>query len=225
MNRKRSLLLVGSPKNQNSTSYSIGNYILEHLSAEKYDKETICIYEAIKKEETAKSILEAVNNSDLIILSFPLYFDTLPAGAIKALEFIANSKTVTSPNKQQKLLIISNSGYPEKEQNDVALKTCEIFAKKCGMEIIGSFAVGSGTVINGKKLEEVGFLTKGLRKALMVIAEAISEGKKVPQDVMTKKTKLLLTNWGYVRLMHFMFLLFYKQNKVLGKVKRQPYQC
>lgn len=221
--KQKVLLLVGSPKNSNSSSHSIGKYLVDQLNTDKFDTEVTFLYNSIKSEDNLQSLLKSINECDLLVFSFPLYFDTLPAGVIKALEYVAARRQGAVAGKNQKFFIIANSGYPEKEQNDAAIKTCEIFAKKCGFELIGKIAIGAGTIINGANLDKIGFMSKKLRRALETIASSISQEKGIPEKVMKSKAKLALNNWGYVTLMHCMFLTFYKKNGILGRVKERPY--
>jgi len=76
------LLLVGSPKNSSSTSAALGDYLTLRLEELGSSIEKEYIYKLIRKEEGQKKILSMVDNTDLIILAFPLYVDCLPAGVI-----------------------------------------------------------------------------------------------------------------------------------------------
>ena len=83
------LLLIGSPKPGDSSSESLGGYLLEELEKRGVSTQTLKVARAVRTEEATEELHAAVAAADLIVLSFPLYIDSLPAPAIRALELIA----------------------------------------------------------------------------------------------------------------------------------------
>jgi putative NADPH-quinone reductase len=105
--KRKALLFIGSPKGLKSTSYALGSYLL-------------------KKHE-------AVAAADLIVFSFPLYVDQLPAPLLKALELVADHRKVNAPAKPQKIMAIVQCGFPETYQNQLACDIMRQFAKEDGV--------------------------------------------------------------------------------------------
>lgn len=88
----KALLLIGSPKPYNSTSESLGSYLVNQLDKKGVKTDNFSVYAAIRSDEKLKEMLALIDSSDVIILSFPLYVDSLPAGVIRAFEIILERK-------------------------------------------------------------------------------------------------------------------------------------
>ncbi len=100
--QKRVLLLVGSPRGRNSTSESLGTYLLDRLREKGLKTETVRLSPLLKSDEGKQNLLTVVDGSDIIILVCPLYVDSSPAMVIKALEMIAkHRKSKKTVNNQQ----------------------------------------------------------------------------------------------------------------------------
>jgi multimeric flavodoxin WrbA len=144
---RRALLLVGSPKARKSTSYSLGGYLFEQLSARDIRTETIYLHTALHSPEKTQALLDAVDAADLVTLAFPLYVDALPAPAIEALERIALHREGRDRSRRQLFAAIANCGFPEAYQTATALAICKTFARRAGFEWAGSLALGGGGMV------------------------------------------------------------------------------
>lgn len=89
---KNALLLVGSPKGKNSSSKSLGSYLLTRIAERDILTKTIYLYSALSRKKKEIDFLKEIEEADLIILAAPLYIDTLPAKVIKALALIAKDR-------------------------------------------------------------------------------------------------------------------------------------
>ena len=78
------LLLVGSPKGLKSTSRALGTYLLRKLEAGGMATESMLVGAALHGQANMARMLEAVDSADLVIVSFPLYVDQLPAPLVRA---------------------------------------------------------------------------------------------------------------------------------------------
>ena len=67
------LLLIGSPKKKDSTSYALGTYLLDQLQEKGFQTETLYIHSFVKTNKTIKDLYQTFENSDIIILSIPLF--------------------------------------------------------------------------------------------------------------------------------------------------------
>ena len=85
---KKALLLVGSPRWNRSTSQFLGEYLLDQLKIEGIETDELQIHKMIRTPEKITELLSRVDKADLVILSCPLYVDSIPAAVIKALEII-----------------------------------------------------------------------------------------------------------------------------------------
>jgi hypothetical protein len=187
------LLLVGSPGNLRSNSDKVGQYLLDRLSEAGWTTDKECIYQDIKSEKSLNIALDKMDNADLVILSFPLYIDSLPFQTIRFLE-IANGRG-TVKGKEQRLMAICQSGFPESRQCEYALRICSVFARDYGCHWVGGLAVGGGGAIGGRPLNEGGGILRNLRLALDLTATALDQGKGVPSEARELTNKGLAPPW------------------------------
>ena len=192
---KKALLLVGSPKNMRSSSNMIGQYILERLADAGWNTEKECIYQVIKDETPMKETFEKIDNSDLIILSFPLYIDSLPSQTIRFMELVIGRGE--GVKKGQRFMAVCQSGFPESHHSDDALRICSIFARDAGYRWVGALAVGGGGAIGGRDLNEGGGMLRNLRSALEITAHAIDQGMDVPSEARELTNKGIAPPWMY----------------------------
>jgi hypothetical protein len=179
---KRVLLLIGSPRVEKSTSASLGNYLTSKLEEVGVAGETMYIYRVINREETIEKLLEAIEGTDLIILTFPLYVDSLPAPVIKVMEAIKKYRDTLDTKKSQRFIAIVNNGFPEGSQNSVSLQICRIFAKECGFLWKGGLSLGGGGAVNGVPLLEKPGMLRNVIKGLDLTAQALKEDSDIPQE-------------------------------------------
>jgi multimeric flavodoxin WrbA len=188
---KTALLLIGSPKAEKSTSASLGNYLCSKLEESGIRIEKTFLHRMVNREEKVTEFFEMINNADLIILSFPLYVDSLPAPVIKAMELIKEERDKLERKKAQYFVAICNNGFPEASQNMIALQICKIFAKDCGFVWKGGIAVGGGGAINGIPLKEKGDMVRNITNGLDLAANALKDFQEIPQEaiaLISKKT-------------------------------------
>jgi hypothetical protein len=194
------LLLVGSPKNSSSTSASLGDYLTLRLEELGGSVEKEYLYKLIRKDEGQKKILSMVDNSDLIILAFPLYVDCLPTGVIETLELIANHRKSLNNPKKIGFVVIINCGFPEAEQNNTAIAICKIFVREVGFEWKGALSLGMGGAIGGIPLEERGGMVRNLKKGINIAAQALAEGKNIPEEAIELVAKRFIPISLYTKM-------------------------
>lgn len=182
----RALLIVGSPKTgQASTSSILGGYLLERIRHSGCETETLKLTARLTREKGRTELLASVNRADLVILAFPLYFDTLPFLMTLAIELISADQASTRNASRQRLFVLCNNGFPEPDQNRPALAVCRQFAAKKGMVWAGSFALGAGEfLINGRSFGERNWIVRSLlmrvKRGLNLAADALADGRTVP---------------------------------------------
>ncbi|MEA3239605.1 MAG: NAD(P)H-dependent oxidoreductase, partial [Candidatus Bipolaricaulota bacterium] len=176
---KRVLLLVGSPKAPGkSVSEALGAYVVEKLGTRGWSSETIFIRMSLQSDEGRAALLEAVKTADLIILSFPLYVDSLPAPVIRAMELIAERRL----DKKTRLAVIANCGFPEAQHNNVAMDICQRFAHASGLEWAGGLALGMGGAVSSQRLKEQGGMVGKIIKSLDLTVDAFVNNKSMPDE-------------------------------------------
>lgn len=220
---KNAVLLVGSPKGENSTSASIGNYLLHKLEEMGVSAESAFVHRSVNRQEKKKELLSMVDNADLIILTFPLYVDSLPAPVIKAMELINEERALSKSPKNQGFVAISNCGFPEAFQIDIALEICRIFAKDSGFEWKGGLAFGGGGAINGIPLEERGGMVRNFRKGLDMVAEVLAKGQDIPQEAIDLISKKLMPIGLYKMMGNLGWRFQARKFDARKRMKNKPY--
>ena len=193
---RNALLLVGSPRTRKSTSNALGTYLLERLSAQGIPTETIYLHTVLRSPEKRSAMLEAVDASDLVILAFPLYVDSLPAPAIEALERIAALHD--GRTGRQLFAAIANCGFPEAKHNATALAICARFAQRAGFAWAGSLALGAGEgMVHGTPLHELDGRAGPLKQALNMAAGALAKGEAIPEPAQDLLARPFVPAWLY----------------------------
>ncbi len=195
---RRALLLIGSPRGPRSTSASLGEYLLKRLRNYGWETEEFYIHSSLKYNEDRTKMLHAVDTTDLLILSFPLYVDCLPAPVIATLEMIAEHRKKVKTPRVQKILVIVNSGFPEAAQSNIALAICRRFASAIDIEWAGGLALGGGEAIEGRPLDEIGGMARNVKRALDIAAAALFEERAVPQGAISLMARPLIPVWLYL---------------------------
>jgi multimeric flavodoxin WrbA len=218
---KSALLLVGSPRGEMSTSASLGNYLLKLLEEANIKTVKAFIHRLVNRSEKIEELLTMVNNADLIILSFPLYVDSLPAPVIKAMELIRDSRN-EKQRKNQDFIAISNSGFPEASQIETALEICKNFAEEVNFNWRGGLALGGGGAVNGRPLEERGGMLRNVIKGLEITAEYLSRGEDIPNEAIGLVSKSLIPSGMYKMMGNLGWRIQSRRYGALKRMKDQP---
>jgi hypothetical protein len=221
MAKQKVLLLVGSPKESKSTSDVVGSYLLKKFEEKGYQTEKSYANQLINLE-CKNALLEIIDETDFIILSSPLYIDCLPSQMIHALQVIKEHRKVNK-RKCQRLIAISNSGFPEGKQNNTALEICRRFAIESGFEWLGGLPLGGGAGIDGKPLDRFGIYSKRLLKSLDLSVEAFSNGEPIPDNAIRLMDRFTTTR-GYSLIVRIGIRLIAKKNGALNRIHDQPFK-
>jgi len=184
MNKPKTVLLLnGSPKCERSNSRQIGKFLVDKLQEKGLTSEEAFAARLIKTPEGCEQLLKSVDQADIIVLATPLYVDSIPSFTIKALETINDHRKTVHRTGTQLLVGVMNSGFPEKEHMDIALKILQNFAKESGLQWAGAVSVGMGGALNGKPLKEGKGMTANLTRGLSLASVALVEGEAIPSGV------------------------------------------
>jgi hypothetical protein len=220
---KNVLLLIGSPKVTRSTSESLGTYLLDKIREQGVETEKLLIAPAVKTEQGIDGLLNALDRSDLVVLAFPLYIDSLPYPVIKALELIALHWQKTGGAGKKRFIAICNCGFPEAKHTDTALAMCRQFARETGVEWAGGLGLGCGGSIDGRHLNERGGMVRNVKRSLEIAAEALSRGEAVPEEAIQLMAKRLMPVWLYLLFGGSGWKRRARKNNALDKMNDQPY--
>ncbi len=222
MTNKRVVLLYGSPKRKGGSSASFGDYVLSKLSHEDVVKEIHHVGEAIKNEVKWNALSDSLNNADTVILTFPLYWDSLPSHLTRALErlYFGRKEIEKIPN----FYVIVHNGFPEPWHNEVAVKICNCFSEKIGYRWQGALNIGGGAAVAGRPLEETGGMTNKLKETLDLAAKAMDRGEPIPVEVKNRLKKPLYPPWFNIVFGGTGWRRMAKKNEVKTSLKAKPYK-
>jgi hypothetical protein len=221
--QKKALLLIGSPRGENSTSASLGNYLISNLEKSGMQCEKNFIHRLVNRPEKIQELFTMVNKSDLVIIAFPLYVDSLPAPVIKMMELLKSERDRIKPDKPQDFIAISNCGFPEAKQIRIALEICHVFADEAGFTWKGGIAFGAGEAVHGMPLEQRGGMVRHVREGLDMAAEALMQGKEVPQEAIDLISKKLMPVAMYKSMGNLGWRLRARKFGASKRLKDTPY--
>jgi len=207
----KALLIVGSPKGKASTSYNLGRGLLGRLEAGGIEAVETTVGAALKSSEERHRLYKAVDEADIIVVSFPLYVDQLPAPLIQTLELLADRKrgaqgaTPWAGPLAQRLVAIVQCGFPETSQTRPAVDIMRQFARETGFQWAGALAFGMGGAVGGRSLEKAGGMLRNVVRALDTAAASLLSGGLVPVEaealaakpLMARRLYHLAANWGF----------------------------
>jgi hypothetical protein len=220
----RTALLVGSWRGPNSVSNSLGTFLLERLQHNGLTTEKIFISQSLGSDEKRATMLRVVDESDLIILAFPLYGDSPSSRVIQTLEVIAENQK-NRPNGKKSFVAIANCGFPEAKHNNTALAGCKIFAKQVGFKWAGSLAVGGMEgFLKGHAPGELGFTVRNQKKAIEIAADALSRGEPIPEKAVVLMSKLAIPGWLFLWFSKRLWRNLAKKGNIMDKIYDQPFK-
>lgn len=167
--------LIGSNRGEKSTSESLVNYMAQRFVSHGIPVSkhyAIRMYHQLHGQD---AFFQELDESELLIVSSPVYVDLLPAPLIHVLEGV-RERLGRNGLAGRKILAVIHSGYPEPQQRRPGLEMCRCFAREMGMEWCGGLSFGGTSPISGRPLEDVGGMTKGIRSTLDQTAEKIVKG-------------------------------------------------
>lgn len=133
-----------------------------------------------------RQLLKEVQTADAIILSTPLYVDTLPYPVIQIFEKLyAHREELTA----KKFLFIVQNGFPEAYHNDIAVLNAKEFAYAMQWDFLGALTLGMGAAYPNFQWN------KNVKKALRITA--IEFPNKVPEAAQHLMRKKLMPIWLY----------------------------
>jgi NAD(P)H-dependent FMN reductase len=191
----KALLLIGSPKPDASTSGSLGTYLLEELEKQGVTTETVKLTRSVRSDEAMEELAAAIADTDLVVLACPLYWDSLPAHVVRVFERLAVARAGVSPivgvenGDRPAFVTVVQGGFPEAEQNLVALRICRHFADAAGFEWAGGLAMGGGGVVESLPLRRIAGRVRAAVKALDLTAAALATGRPVPDEAVALMAK------------------------------------
>ncbi len=230
MTTPKAVLLIGSPKGRKSTSHAIGRALLERLEAGGMEAETFTAVESLRSTENLHRMHRAMDAADLVVVSFPLYVDQLPAPLVQVLELVAERRkggpgvSPAAGPRDQKLLTIVQCGFPETHQNQPAVDILRRFANETAFRWAGALAMGMGGAVAGKPLDKAGGMVRNTVKALDLAAAALLRNEDIPPEAQEMMGKPLMARWLYLVMANFGMKRSLRRHGVKEQAYARPYE-
>jgi NAD(P)H-dependent FMN reductase len=191
------LLLVGSPKPAASASRSFGEALLSRLAARGATIRTAPVTPSFRSEEKLAELTEKIAWADLVVLSCPIYIDSLPAPVTRLLEAWATGVEANARvgSGSKRLALLAQCGFPEARHCDVAVDVCRQFCVEAGAEWAGALAFGTGGALEGRPIERSP-LARAV-PALDAAADALAAGQPIPSSASAAFAKPIAPAWVY----------------------------
>lgn len=225
----KTLLIVGSPKGKASVSYTLGHALTRRLEARGVDIEELTVAESLRSTESLHRLHKAIDGANVIVISFPLYVDQLPAPLIQTLELVADRRkgimgvTPWPGPVTQKLAAVVQCGFPEGEQNKAAVDIVRRFAKEAGFDWAGALAMGMGGAAGRQSLDKEGGMLRNVVKALNATAASLAAGGDVPEDASGLWSRPLMPQWLYFQAANWGFRRELRKNGAFKRARDGPY--
>jgi len=193
---RRVVLLVGSARPPGTgNSEALGGYLLARLAEGGMDIEVFHVHRC-QRPEKERLLLEAVDGADLFVLSTPLYVDSL--------------------------LALVNCGFPEWEHTRTAIDICRVFARQASFVWAGGLGLGGGEAIGGRSLEEVGGMTRHVRRGLDVAAEALLDDRIIPEEAQALLARPMIPSRLYTFIGDIGWLKAARRQGTLRRLRDRP---
>ena len=203
----------GSPKEKGSVSGLIIEQMERILGEKAQTHQAMRLVQGDTAYETMKGILD----TDVLLIVFPLYVDSLPAPLIELLTRLEGA--ARGIDAAPRVFAIANCGLYESEHPALALDMVERFAQRAGYTWGCGLGIGRGGM-----LASIGNnWSKGpagdVYAALYDMASAMREGRSGQNAFASPKFPRFL----YIAVANMGWRIEAKKNGVRGKLKRRPY--
>lgn len=177
-------VLVGSSKIKGtSVSEALARATLARLERHGVTPQLHFATDFLHDGAKAHDAAVAVAGADLFILATPLYVDSFPALATRALEKVAAARVDRRPPASFVALV--NCGFPEPEHTRTALAMGRHFSNAAGYVWAGGLALGGGGAINpGTPLDEQHGPAEHVKRALDAAVPALARGGCLPDEAL-----------------------------------------
>lgn len=222
--KNKLLFLSGSPKGTKGTSYAFLEYLNTKLAEHNLTGKIVMLHRLLRESEELDEVLASIDEMEYIIISAPLYVDTLPAHVLEAISQIANYRKAGTYKRSPKFIGIVNSGFPEAHQNDLALNILKRFAVEVGFEWMGGIPFGGGAMIGGTPLDKAGGRGRFARLVIESLAKSLIDGTGVSEETIEIANKKVIPTWLYVRMSKMGWKKWAKSYGMEKNLDAQPYK-
>lgn len=191
---KKVCFINGSPRGKESSSLLLIDELDKILNHEEYIISTITVTTSTRKNPLPD--FNTILDAHILIITFPLYFGSLPGLLTTFLEDYYQYMQTTNRNNQTKVYAIINCGFPEAVHNDHAAQMIEQFCTRLQLEWRFALEIGSGGILGGtKNIPMQSFLKQDIYNGLAAIATDIQTPSLA--SLPNRLAKVRFPNWLY----------------------------
>ena len=133
------VILNGSPKKRLSASRFFSNILKIMVLGNKITEHTI-------RHKEHSAIFDCIKIADAVIISVPLYVDSIPS---HVLQFLQEAEQSCKSNTCHfKLYVISNSGFVAGHNNETHLDQYKCWCERSGIVYGGGLGIGGGVMLH-----------------------------------------------------------------------------
>jgi len=153
------MIINGSPKKQGGASAFFGKVLRFMLFPHK----VTAISLGISKDY--REIFDNLQNTDAVVITIPLYVDSIPAHFIN---FLKETEQYCKNNPCKFMLyVISNAGFVGGHHNQAHLEQYQCWCERTGIKWGGGLGIGGGVMLN--ILYKIMFIWTGIQIVITII--------------------------------------------------------
>lgn len=200
---KNIVFINGSPKVKKSGS----EYFLERIESElNLSDNNIKISKInIKDRSDKENNFKLIKDSDVVVIAFPLYVDTLPSTVIEYLEEFHEWINLKGYKVDKiNLYGVVNCGFYEGEQTKIAIRVLKNYCNSLGIKWSGGVGIGAGEFFSGSpNIPWQANIKKDAKLALDSIKDSIIKEQNMKKDIfatakLNKRVFLFAGSYGWI---------------------------
>ncbi len=174
------LHFVGSPKARHSTSEALGRHVTDRMASAGVTVSLAYSHHIHRGQAAEARFLRDFDSADLLLVTYPLYVDTLPYLVVQAFERLAAHRAAHPTSRRQRLACIGNCGFPEAKHLALSIAVCEEFAGEAELAWYGGLSIGEGAMLHGAPPATMSRPLRNQIKALDMMADALLRDEPIP---------------------------------------------
>ena len=173
----------------------------------------------LKTQKQYLSVLDKLDEIDNLVLVSPVYVDTIPS---TVLEKLVKLEEYTKDKKLNiNLYTITNCGFYEPQQGELAQKTFENWSEKCNFNFKGGLSIGAGVMLAFiRTLIPIGIVLTLIETIIFGLIALFTNGTITINDLLHVSTTLLVHIVLYILWSIGLFIASFKMAKEVNKSKQ-----
>jgi hypothetical protein len=214
----RALLLWGSPREEASNSWAVGRYALSGLKERGWVVEELAIVDALVSAQGIDDMMAATEGADLLVLSFPVHFNSPPAPVIRFMEVFREHRKGGCA-----LIALACWAMSPPSEDSVPLAICRLFARDCDLKWRGGLMVGGTDLIENRPLCSTDLVTGRIKRALDLALDALAEGGAIPPEAVDLMNGRGSTTFMYITRWNMEWRKRARMRGTLDRIRERPY--